>query len=340
MERDRVRSMVRDLLLARRFEERAGQAYSEGEFGGFLHLYSGEEAVAVGVLHAAEPSDYVVSTYREHVHALIKGIAPARVMAELYGRREGCSKGMGGSMHLFDRKKRFMGGYAIVGETFPISIGIAYGIMLRKLSEAVICFFGEGAVNQGTFHESLNMAALWRLPVLFVCENNLYQIGTEVHRQAAVPEVYKRACAYGMPGESADGMDVLAVHEISRRMLRAIRSGQGPQLLELTTYRFRGHSMADAGAYRSRAEVESFKRAGPLQRVEQELVASGERLNGFAAALDEATMQALRDEVEKIVEEAVAFAEASAAPTLSDAWDAFHASRRHETLIRAEPGDG
>ncbi|MCD6708015.1 MAG: pyruvate dehydrogenase (acetyl-transferring) E1 component subunit alpha [Thiobacillus sp.] len=340
MEREQVRGMVRDLLLASRFEERAGQAYSEGEFGGFLHLYTGEEAVAVGVLHAAEPSDYVVSTYREHVHALVKGVPPGRVMAELYGRRDGCSGGMGGSMHLFDRERRFMGGYAIVGETFPIAIGIAYGIMLRKLPEAVICFFGEGAANQGAFHESLNMAAMWRLPVLFVCENNRYQIGTEIHRQAAITEIHKRACAYGMPGESADGMDVLAVHEAAQRMLRAIRSGQGPQLLELDTYRFRGHSMADAGAYRSRAEVESYKQAGPLQRVEQELVAPVDRLNGSPAALDQTTMQQLRDEVEQIVAEAVAFAEASPAPTLTEAWDVFHATRRNETLIRAEQRHG
>lgn len=340
MERDQLRGMVRDLLLARRFEERAGQAYSEGEFGGFLHLYPGEEAVAVGVLHAAEPSDYVVSTYREHVHALVKGVPPGRVMAELYGRRDGCSGGMGGSMHLFDRERRFMGGYAIVGETFPIAIGIAYGIMLRRLSEAVICFFGEGAANQGTFHESLNMAALWRLPVLFVCENNRYQIGTEVHRQSALPEIHKRACAYGMPGENADGMDVLAVHEVAQRMLRAIRAGQGPQLLELNTYRFRGHSMADAGAYRSRAEVESYKRTGPLQRVEQDLVAPVDRLTGSSIALDQTTMQQLRDEVEQIVEAAVAFAEASPAPALSDAWDALDANRRHETLVRPEPRHG
>ncbi|MGE5320406.1 MAG: thiamine pyrophosphate-dependent enzyme [Hyphomicrobiaceae bacterium] len=340
MERERVRRMVRDLLLARRFEERAGQAYSEGAFGGFLHLYPGEEAVAVGVLHAAEPSDYVVSTYREHVHALVKGLPPGRVMAELYGRRDGCSGGMGGSMHLFDRERRFMGGYAIVGETFPIAIGIAYGIMLRKLTEAVICFFGEGAVNQGTFHESLNMAALWRLPVLFVCENNRYQIGTEIHQQAAITEVHKRACAYGMPGECADGMDVLAVHEIARRMLHAIRGGQGPQLLELTTYRFRGHSMADAGAYRSRAEVETFKQADPLRRAEHDLVAPVDRLSDSPAALDEAMMRQLRDEVEQIVAGAVAFAEASAVPTLSDAWDALHAVGREPGLIRTEGGNG
>ncbi|HEX7972366.1 MAG TPA: pyruvate dehydrogenase (acetyl-transferring) E1 component subunit alpha [Thiobacillus sp.] len=336
MEREKVRQMARDMLLARRFEERAGQAYSEGACGGFLHLYPGEEAVAVGVLHAAEPSDYVVSTYRDHVHALVKGMPPGRVMAELFGRRDGCDRGMGGSMHLFDRERRLMGGYAIVGETFPIAIGIAYGIALRKLAEAVICFFGDGATNQGTCHESLNMAALWRLPVLFVCENNRYQIGTEIHRHAAVTEIYKRACAYGMPGESADGMDVLAVHEVAERMLRAIRAGQGPQLLELNTYRFRGHSMADAGAYRPRAEVEAFKHLEPLRRVEHDLAAQTERLRGTHAALDDATLERLRDDVERIVEEAVAFARASPPPTLADAWDVFHAGRQQEVLVRAE----
>ena len=336
MEREQLGRMIRDMLLARRFEERAAQAYSEGKFGGFLHLYPGEEAVAVGVLHAAESSDYVVSTYREHVHALVRGVPPGRVMAELFGRRDGCSSGMGGSMHLFDRERRFMGGYAIVGETFPVAIGIAYGIVLRKLPEAVICFFGEGAANQGTFHESLNMAALWRLPVLFVCENNRYQIGTEIHRQAAVTEIHKRACAYGMAGESADGMDVHAVYETAQRMLRAARAGQGPQLLELNTYRFRGHSMADAGAYRPRAEVEAYKQADPLRRIEQDLIAPVERLNHGGAVLDESAMQALRDEIERIVEDAVAFAEASPAPSMADAWSALQANRRNEILIRTE----
>lgn len=315
------------MLLARRFEERAAQAYSEGEFGGFLHLYPGEEAVAVGVLHAAEASDYVVSTYREHIHALVRGVPPGKVMAELYGRRDGCSGGMGGSMHLFDRERRFMGGYAIVGETFPVAIGIAYGIALRKLSEAVICFFGEGAANQGTFHESLNMAALWRLPVLFVCENNRYQIGTEIHHQSALTEIYKRACAYGMAGESADGMDVQAVYETAARMLHSARSGQGPQLLELNTYRFRGHSMADAGAYRPRVEVEAEKHAGPLIRLETQLTSLG---------LDADALEQLRLEVDEIVARAVEFAEASPPPSMTDAWDALHANRRNEILIRTE----
>jgi pyruvate dehydrogenase E1 component alpha subunit len=318
MERQQLYRMMRDMLLARRFEERAAQAYSEGRFGGFLHLYPGEEAVAVGVLHAAESSDYVVSTYRDHVHALVRGVPPGKVMAELYGRRDGCSGGLGGSMHLFDRERRFMGGYAIVGETFPIAIGIAYGIALRRLPEAVICFFGEGAANQGTFHESLNMAALWRLPVLFVCENNRYQIGTEIHRQSAVTEIYRRAGAYGMEGEAADGMDARAVYETARRMLRAVRAGQGPHLLELNTYRFRGHSMADAGTYRPRAEVEAYKQIGPLRRLEDELAALG---------LDGEALQRLRAEVEAIIGEAVRYAEASPPPVMDDAWRALDADR-------------
>ena len=339
MEQDQIRRMVRDLLLARRFEERAAEAYADGTFGGFLHLYPGEEAVAVGVLHAAEPSDYVVSTYREHVHALLKGVPPEAVMAELFGRRDGCCRGMGGSMHLFDRERRFMGGYAIAGETLPVAIGIAYGIMLRKLPEAVICFFGDGAANQGTFHESLNMAALWRLPVLFVCENNRYQIGTEVTRHAAVPELHERANAYGMAGERVDGMDVLAVYEAAWRMLRGVRAGHGPQLLELTTYRFRGHSMADAGAYRPRAEVESFKQAGPLQRIEAAIIDPLKHPEGLAQTLDEEAWQALREEVEAIVTAAVAFAEASPPPTMEDAWHALHPGRR-ENLLGTDAGHG
>jgi pyruvate dehydrogenase E1 component alpha subunit len=343
MRHDRLVHMLRDMLLARRFEEAAARAYSEGEFSGFLHLYPGEEAVGVGVLHAAEPSDYIVSTYREHVHALVRGVPAEKVMAELFGKRGGICQGMGGSMHLFDRERRFMGGYAIVGETFPIAIGIAYGIRLRKLDEVVICFFGDGASNQGTFHESLNMAALWDLPVLFVCENNRYQIGTEIHRHAAQSDIYQRACAYGMPAEQIDGMNVMAVHEAAERMLKQVRGGTGPQLLELTTYRFRGHSMADAGDYRPEVEVEEEKASGPLARIRKEL----EKPHPFFEALGEQApadsginrqlLERLQNEVEAIVEQAVEFARNSPHPTLDDAWDALYINRRGEILIREEP---
>ncbi|MDR3405827.1 MAG: pyruvate dehydrogenase (acetyl-transferring) E1 component subunit alpha [Chthoniobacter sp.] len=322
MKQDQLMRAYRAMLLARHFEQRAAQAYAAGKIGGFLHLYPGEEAVAVGVLQAAEPADYVVTTYREHVHALVRGIPAGQIMAELYGRRDGICGGMGGSMHLFDRERRFMGGYAIVGETFPIAIGIAYGIVLRKLPEAVICFFGEGAVNQGTFHESLNMAALWRLPVLFVCENNRYQIGTHIDRHSAVTDVYKRASAYNMPAEQVDGMDVQAVHAAAHRMLQNVRAGSGPQFLDLPTYRFRGHSMADAGAYRPKAEVDAFKETGPLRRIESQV--------------DGAAREAIELEVKEIIEQAILFAEASPEPSWQDAWHALKPNRKPEILIREE----
>ncbi len=350
MDRNKLVAMLRDMLLARAFEERAAQEYTRGNIAGFLHLYPGEEAVAVGVLHAAEPSDYVVSTYREHVHALVRGLSPNTVMAELFGRRDGCCKGMGGSMHLFDRDKRFMGGYAIVGETYPVAIGIGYAIAMRGLPEAVICFFGDGAVNQGTFHESLNMAALWGLPVLFVCENNRYQIGTEIHRHSAVTEVYKRACAYQIPAEQVDGMDVLAVHQATRSALNRIREGTGPQFLEIQTYRFRGHSMADPGNYRPRVEVQAFEEKDPVAiavkesvpeypSAEQIAAAGPDNIGQLAAHMhreghmtpDE--VAALKREVATTVENAAAFAAASAQPTMDDAWASLNCNRGREVLI-------
>lgn len=350
MDRNTLIAMLRDMLLARTFEERAAQEYTKGNIAGFLHLYPGEEAVAVGVLHAAEPSDYVVSTYREHVHALVRGISARSVMAELFGKRDGCSKGMGGSMHLFDRERRFMGGYAIVGETYPVAIGIGYAIAMRSLPEAVICFFGDGAVNQGTFHESLNMAALWKLPVLFVCENNRYQIGTEIHRHSAVTDVYKRACAYQIPAEQVDGMDVLKVHDATQAALNRIREGTGPQFLEIQTYRFRGHSMADPGSYRPQVEVQAFKEKDPLVVAIKETLPEYPSQEQIKAAgpdsigqltehihaeghMTRNEIEILKKEVNTTVEDAVAFAEKSPEPTMDDAWESLYCNRRHEELI-------
>ncbi len=351
MDRDTKVAMLRDMLLARTFEERAAQEYTKGNIAGFLHLYPGEEAVGVGVLHAAEPADYVVSTYREHVHALVRGVPARAVMAELFGRRDGCSKGMGGSMHLFDRERRFMGGYAIVGETYPVAIGIAYTIAMRDQPEAVICFFGDGAVNQGTFHESLNMAALWRLPVLFVCENNHYQIGTEIHRHSAVTEVYKRACGYRIPSERVNGMDVLAVHDATRAALARIREGTGPQFLEFETYRFRGHSMADPGTYRPKVEVQAYQNIEdpvkvaieetlPAYPTEEQIAAAGpDSISNMkkhmrqGGLLDQQSFEHLQTEVEKTVEDAVAFASQSPEPTLDDARAALDCNRHEEVLI-------
>ncbi len=351
MDQETRLKMLHDMLLARAFEERAAEEYTKGNIGGFLHLYPGEEAVAVGVLHAAEPSDYIVSTYREHVHALVRGMTPGSVMAELFGKRDGCSHGMGGSMHLFDRERRFMGGYAIVGETYPVAVGIGYAVAMRRLPEAVICFFGDGAVNQGTFHESLNMAALWKLPVLFVCENNHYQIGTEIHRHSAVTEVYKRACAHRIPARRVDGMDVLAVHAATRQALDQIRQETGPYLLEFETYRFRGHSMADPGTYRPRVEVQAHEQEDPVTvaiaetfqeyPTAEQIAAAGpdsiarmtEQMNA-GGHLPGDTLDELKKQVAKEVEDAVAFAQASPEPTLEEARAALDCNRGVEVLIR------
>ena len=273
-------------------------------------------------------------------------------MAELFGRADGMSGGMGGSMHMFDRERRFMGGYGIVGETYPIAIGIGYAIALRGLPESVICFFGDGAVNQGTFHESLNMAALWRLPVLFVCENNHYAIGTDIHRHSAVPEVYKRASAYNIPAEKVDGMDVLKVYEAARHALERIRRAGGPQFLEFETYRYRGHSMADAGAYRPPVEVKAYQAIDPLTIGAREIEFHYPTPAEFAEVgpdniarltehmisvghLEEDEVAEIRKEVEAVVEDAVQYSLASAQPTMDEAWRHLTCNRRHERLLQA-----
>jgi len=350
MDRSQFHAILKDMLLARSFEERAAKEYFEGNIAGFLHLYPGEEAIAVGVLHAAEPSDYIVSTYREHVHAMVRGVPARNVMAELFGRRDGCSKGMGGSMHLFDRERRFMGGYAIVGETYPVAIGLGYAIAMKQQAEAVICFFGDGAVNQGTFHESLNMAALWKLPVLFVCENNHYQIGTEIHRHSALSTVSKRACGYDIPADTINGMDVLDIYQATQQALLRIRSGNGPQLLEMETYRFRGHSVADPASYRPKVEVDAFRQRDPLLQAEREaqlLYPSVDQLDAVGSdhihvfsqhlqqqdLINENEIKQLQSEVDEIVEQAVQFALQSPQPEMQDAWDALHCNRVQEVLI-------
>ncbi len=306
MNRELARKFLYDMMLARQFEQAAADEYAQGNIGGFLHLYPGEEAVAVGSLHAADLGDYVVSTYREHVHALVRGVPAREVMAELFGKATGCSGGYGGSMHLFDHARRFLGGYAIVGETFPVATGAAYWLKMNNAPDAVLCFFGDGAANQGTFHECLNMAALWQLPVLFICENNHYQIGTEIHRHSAVPEIHRRACAYGMDGRRVDGMDVLAVHEATHNALRHVRAGNGPYLLECETYRYRGHSMADPGSYRSALEVEELHTRDPVESFRSRALAED------WVSHDE--LDALESEVHKAVDDAVNFAAQSAEP--------------------------
>ena len=306
MKRDTVMKLYRDMVLARQFEQAAAEQYTEGRIAGFLHLYPGEEAVAVGTLRGADKGDYVVSTYREHVHAMVSGISPRAVMAELFGKATGCSGGYGGSMHLFDPAHRFYGGYAIVGETFPVAAGIGYWLRMNNREDAVLCYFGDGAANQGTFHESLNMAALWKLPVLFVCENNHYQSGTEIHRHTAVPEIFRHAVSYGMEAERVDGMDVLAVLEATGRAMAHIRAGNGPWLLECETYRFRGHSMADAGAYRSSLEVAELMARDPVAALRRKVIEQ--------AWVDENGLAEIEAEVQKVVDDAVEFAANSPEP--------------------------
>ncbi|MDA8363837.1 MAG: pyruvate dehydrogenase (acetyl-transferring) E1 component subunit alpha [Gammaproteobacteria bacterium] len=307
MQRKLARQFLYDMVLARQFEQAAAEQYTEGNIGGFLHLYPGEEAVAVGSLRAADPGDYVVSTYREHVHAMVWGVSPTAVMAELFGRATGCSGGYGGSMHLYDAGHRFLGGYAIVGETFAIAAGVAYWLRMTESAQIVLCYFGDGAANQGTFHETLNMAALWKLPVLFVCENNRYQIGTEIHRHSAVPDIYRHASAYGIDGRRVDGMDVVAVYEAARTALQHVRSGNGPYLIECETYRYRGHSMADPGAYRSVLELAELRARDPLETFRQRALAQGWLSEAECGDVDKA--------VEAVVTEAVRFAAASPQPT-------------------------
>ncbi|MFN7955567.1 MAG: pyruvate dehydrogenase (acetyl-transferring) E1 component subunit alpha [bacterium] len=295
-------ALLRRMLLVRRFEERCAELYSAEKIRGFLHLYIGEEAVAVGAMNALEPRDAIVATYREHGHALARGISAARVMAEMYGKVEGTSCGRGGSMHLFDADTRFYGGNAIVGGGLPLAVGLALADRLRGLAQVTACFFGEGAVAEGEFHESMNLAELWRLPVLFACENNLYAMGTAIERSEAETDLRHKAESYRVPAETVDGMDVLAVEAATRRACASIRSGLGPYFLELRTYRFRAHSMYDPELYRSKDEVERWKARDPIAAFERRLADAG--------ACDEGVAARLRAEVEAEVEAAVAFAEA------------------------------
>ena len=264
VEREHALDLLRRMILVRRFEEKAAELYTIGKIRGFLHLYIGEEAVAVGVVPALAADDAVVATYREHGHALVRGIPAGAVMAEMYGKANGCSRGRGGSMHLFDASRRFFGGYAIVGGGLPIAVGLALADALQGRRCVTACFFGDGAVAEGEFHESLNLAALWKLPVLFLCENNLYAMGTALARHQAQPDIRLKARAYGMDADAVDGMDVLAVEAAARHAAAAVRGGAGPFLLEARTYRFRAHSMYDPELYRSRDEVERWKARDPI----------------------------------------------------------------------------
>src|SRR5512146_463990 len=267
--------MYEQMVLCREFEESCAEQYTKGHITGFLHLYSGQEAVAAGATHALHGDDYVLSAYREHPQAIVRGADPRRVMAELFGKATGVCKGKGGSMHLFDPNLHFMGGYAIVGGQFPIACGLAFAARYRNEERIVACFFGDGAVNQGTFHEGLNWARLWELPVLYVCENNFYGIGTEVHRSSALADIHKRTCGYDIPSERVDGMDVMAVYQAVKHAAEWVREQSRPYLVEAITYRFRGHSMSDPGKYRASAEVELWKERDPIPNFAKRLLGEG-----------------------------------------------------------------
>jgi pyruvate dehydrogenase E1 component alpha subunit len=262
--REHALALLGKMILVRRFEERCVELYSLQKIRGFLHLYIGEEAVAVGAMEALTPDDAIVATYREHGHALVRGVPAASIMAEMFGKANGCARGRGGSMHLFSAARRFYGGYAIVAGAIPIAVGLALADRMQGRSRVNACFFGDGAAEEGELAESLNLAALWKLPVLFLCENNLYAMGTHVARHAAEPELYRRAAPYGIPSALVDGMDVLAVEAAVRRAAQAVRAGEGPRFLELRTYRFRAHSMYDPDRYRDKEEIERWKQRDPI----------------------------------------------------------------------------
>ncbi len=295
--------LLRDLIRIRRFEERCAQLYGQGKIRGFLHLYIGEEAVAVGALQAIRPEDAVVATYREHGQALVRGLSARAVMAEMYGKAAGCSRGRGGSMHLFDAATRFYGGNAIVGGGLPLAVGLGLADRLRGERRLTACFFGDGAVAEGEFHESLNLASLWRLPVLFLCENNLYAMGTGIERHQAQLDLPLKARGYAMPGESVDGMDVLAVESAARRAAEYVRSGEGPFFLEARTYRFRAHSAYDPELYRPKEEVERWKERDPIPALQRAMSEAGLLRPGDLESIEAAAA--------KEIEEAMAFADAA-----------------------------
>ena len=301
---------LRRMLLIRRFEERCAELYSASRIRGFLHLYVGEEAVAVGVSAALDDEDNVVATYREHGHALVRGVGADVVMAEMFGRVEGCSHGRGGSMHLFDVGHHFYGGNAIVGGGLPIAAGLALADRMRGTDRITACFFGDGAMAEGEFHETINLAALWQLPLLFVCENNLYAMGTALDRSESATDLALKAAAYGVSSWGVDGMDVEAVEEATRRAALAIRAGDGPCFLEAHTYRFRAHSMYDPELYRDRSEVERWKERDPIAVIEARLRARG--------LLDDDAMASIEASVAAEIDAAVAFADAGSLEPVAD----------------------
>ena len=321
---DEYRGWLRQMMLIRRFEEKAGEAYSLGKIGGFCHLYIGQEAVAVGSLAVLRADDYITCSYREHGHALARGISARAVMAELFGKAAGCTGGKGGSMHLFDASRGFLGGHGIVGAHIPLATGMAFAAKYRKTQQVAVCYFGEAAVNNGAFHEALNMAALWKLPAIYICENNRYGMGTALERASAIYDISERACSYDMANEVVDGQDVLVMHAAMERAVQRARAEEQPTLLEVRTYRFMGHSMSDPihGHYRTREEVEDQRKRDPIAVWSQRLMAE--------ELMDEAAVKAMDKSVMEEVEDAYQFADQAPDPEPGALFRDVYAEERHE----------
>jgi pyruvate dehydrogenase E1 component alpha subunit len=308
-----AREWLETMMLIRRFEERAGEMYAKAKVGGFLHLAIGEEATIVGACRAMRDDDYLISTYRSHGHALARGSDPNRVMAELFGRQDGVSHGRGGSMHMFDLENRFMGGYGIVGGNLPLAAGMALASDYRGLDEVTVCVFGDGAANQGTFGETLNLAALWKLPVVLMVTNNQFGMGTAIERHSAVTDLHRRGEGFGVPGLRCDGMDVVETYHVLQEAIRRAREDRQPLLVEAVTYRFRGHSMADPEEYRTKEQVEEWRKRDPIANFGDRLVSEGVLEEGEPERLDEGAV--------KRVDEAVAFADAAEFPAPESLYD-------------------
>lgn len=319
IDRSHALGHLRQMILIRRFEEKSAELYSAGKIRGFLHLYIGEEAVAVGVMAVLGPEDAVVATYREHGQALARGMSADSIMAEMYGKIEGCCRGRGGSMHLFDAAIRFYGGNAIVAGGLPLAVGLALADHMQGKPRVTCCFFGDGAVAEGDFHEAMNLAALWRLPVLFVCENNLYAMGTAIRYTQASQDIASKGASYNMAAAWVDGMDVLAVEAAAQQAVAHIRGGAGPYLLECRTYRFRPHSMFDSELYRTKEEVAEWKQRDPI-----DLLANRLRQSGLFVDAD---MAMLEEEVAQVVEHSVAFAEAGSWEAVADLHRFVHSEK-------------
>jgi pyruvate dehydrogenase E1 component subunit alpha len=308
LSKDKLLELYHQMLLIRRFEERAAQEYGKSKIGGFCHLYIGQEAVGVGTIAALRDDDYIFTAYRDHGHALARGLEPKHIMAELFGKATGCSKGIGGSMHMFDATRNFMGGYGIVGGHIPLAAGAAFGAKYLEKDSVTVCFFGEAASNQGVFYETLNLAALWKLPIIFICENNRYGMGTALERASAVWDIYKKASVYDMARQSIDGMDVLEMYRVVKKAVERARKNSEPTMLEAKTYRFRGHSMSDPihGHYRTKEEVEEHKKQDPVVNFGHTLLQEG--------ILTQGAMDDMDQEIKKVVEESVEFADQAPEP--------------------------